>query len=155
MDITSQVFDISTTVDPSYIISLIRKLLPLNASNTRNSCGNGHDGGDTSVNKMDEGDGYVSGDQLFSSSGTVSKCLGIEIEDDSGKLADKEGEDEGACPKSEQLISSSEEKVWEEYGCILWDLSASRSQAELMVLKFPSSPHPHTLSVLPACLVKK
>ncbi|XP_050947748.1 uncharacterized protein LOC103497988 isoform X2 [Cucumis melo] len=102
-----ELFDISTTVDPSYIISLIRKLLPLNASNTRNSCENGHDGGDTSVNKMDE--------------------------DGSGKLADKEGEDEGACLKSEQLISSPEEKVWEEYGCILWDLSASRSQAELMV----------------------
>uniref|UniRef100_A0A9I9DQ55 Protein saal1 n=1 Tax=Cucumis melo TaxID=3656 RepID=A0A9I9DQ55_CUCME len=128
-----ELFDISTTVDPSYIISLIRKLLPLNASNTRNSCENGHDGGDTSVNKMDEGDGYLSGDQLLSSSGTVSKCLGLEIADGSGKLADKEGEDEGACLKSEQLISSPEEKVWEEYGCILWDLSASRSQAELMV----------------------
>lgn len=122
-----EVFDISTTVDPSYIISLIRKLLPLNASNMRNSYGNEDAGCDTSVTNIDEGD------QVLSSSGTVSKCLGIEIADGSDKLDDKKGEDEGACPKSEQLISSSEEKVWEECGCILWDLSASKSHAELMV----------------------
>lgn len=105
----------------------------------RNSYGNEDAGCDTSVTNIDEGD------QVLSSSGTVSKCLGIEIADGSDKLDDKKGEDEGACPKSEQLISSSEEKVWEECGCILWDLSASKSHAELMVLKFPSYLRPHTL----------
>jgi hypothetical protein len=29
------------------------------------------------------------------------------------------------------------EEAWEEYGCILWDLSASKTNAELMVLKVP------------------
>ncbi|XP_038901476.1 uncharacterized protein LOC120088329 isoform X2 [Benincasa hispida] len=131
-----ELFDISTTVDPSYIISLIRKLLPQNASNLGSSYGNGDGDRDTSITYMDEGDAYLSGDQVLSFSGSVSKCLGIEIADGSDKLADKNGEDEGACTKSEQLLSSSEEKVWEEYGCILWDLSASKSHAELMVQNF-------------------
>lgn len=128
-----ELFDISTTVDPSYIISLIRKLLPSNASNLRNSYGIRDDDGNASVTNMDESDAYLSGDQVLSSSGTVNECQGIEIADGSDKLADREGEDEGACPRSEQRISSSEENVWEEYGCILWDLSASKSHAELMV----------------------
>lgn len=135
--ITLQLFDISTTVDPSYIISLIRKLLPPNGSNLRNSYGNGDDDGDASVTKMDESD---AGDEVLSSSGTVSKSQDIEVADGSNKLAD-----EDACPRLEQHISSSEEKVWEEYGCILWDLSANKSHAELMVLEIPSRPHPHTL----------
>lgn len=148
-----QLFDISTTVDPSYIISLIRKLLPPNANKLRNSCGSGDDDPDASVTNMDENDAYSSGDQVLSSSGTVSKCQGIGNADDSDKFADQEDEDEGACPRLEQHISSSEEKVWEEYGCILWDLSASKFHAELMVLKFPLTlsvflsrppPHPHT-----------
>lgn len=120
-----ELFDISTTVDPSYIISLIRKLLPPNGSNLRNSYGNGDDDGDASVTKMDESD---AGDEVLSSSGTVSKSQDIEVADGSNKLAD-----EDACPRLEQHISSSEEKVWEEYGCILWDLSANKSHAELMV----------------------
>lgn len=89
---------------------------------------------------MDESDAYLSGDRVLSSSGTVGKCQGNKIADGSDKFADQEGEDKGACPRLEQHISSSEEKVWEEYGCILWDLSASRSHAELMVLKFPLPP---------------
>lgn len=129
-----QLFDISTTVDPSYIISLIRKLLPSDASNLRNSYGIRDDDRDASVTNMDESDAYLSGDQVLSSSGTVNECQGIEIADGSDKLADREGEDEGVCPRSEERISSSEENVWEEYGCILWDLSASKSHAELMVL---------------------
>ncbi|XP_022140791.1 uncharacterized protein LOC111011366 isoform X2 [Momordica charantia] len=130
-----ELFDISTTVDPSYIISLIRKLLPSNASNPCKSDEDDDrdDPGQGSVAKMDESDACLSGDRVLSPSGTVGKCQGIEITDGSDKFADQEGEEEGSCPRLEQPISSSEEKVWEEYGCILWDLSASRSHAELMV----------------------
>ena len=58
-----QVFNVSTTVDPSYVISLIRKLIP--------------------------------GD-------------------------------------SDESLKAGEE-AWEECGCVLWDLAASKTHAELMV----------------------
>lgn len=126
--------------------------MPSNASNPCKSDEDDDrdDPGQGSVAKMDESDACLSGDRVLSPSGTVGKCQGIEITDGSDKFADQEGEEEGSCPRLEQPISSSEEKVWEEYGCILWDLSASRSHAELMVLKFPLPrtvglfPHTHT-----------
>lgn len=61
-----QFFDLSTTVDPSYIISLIRKLLPSSSS-------------------------------------------------------------------ASHTHSGDEEEAWEESGCILWDLAASKTHAQLMV----------------------
>ncbi|XP_021279279.1 protein SAAL1 isoform X3 [Herrania umbratica] len=72
-----ELFDISTTVDPSYVISLIRKLLPLDARNG-------------------------------------------EDEEDSGR-------------GGENARVSAGEVVWEECGCVLWDLAANQTHAELMV----------------------
>ena len=128
-----QLFDISTTVDPSYIISLIRKLLPTDASNNHDSLG-------VDINPV-ENTGHVeecsaslSGDEVLNSSNNNSESM--EIVGDYDQHAGQEGEDEESCCRSDQPSVSSGEEAWEEYGCILWDLSASKTNAELMVLKF-------------------
>ncbi|XP_022730759.1 protein saal1 isoform X2 [Durio zibethinus] len=72
-----ELFDISTTVDPSYVISLIRKLLPVDSRNGE-----------------DEKDSRHGGENARLSAG---------------------------------------EEVWEECGCVLWDLAANQTHAELMV----------------------
>lgn len=50
------------------------------------------------------------------------------------KSSYQDGDDENLCRKVEQPGVPAEE-VWEEYGCVLWDLAASRNHAELMVLE--------------------
>jgi len=133
-----QLFEISTTVDPSYIISLIRKLLPTDASNNHDSPGvdacvdinqvenTGH---------VEECSASLSGDEVLNSSN--NKYESMEIVGDYDQHARQEGEDEESCRTSDQPSVSSGEEAWEEYGCILWDLSASKTNAELMVLKVP------------------
>ncbi|KAJ3674663.1 hypothetical protein LUZ60_005279 [Juncus effusus] len=78
--------DDSTTVDPSYIISLIRKLLPCQSNADKES-----------------------------------------QENDSNHEEEKIGENGENLEKKDQ---------WEESGCILWDLAASKTQAEFMVNNF-------------------
>ncbi|KAF1882700.1 hypothetical protein Lal_00002880 [Lupinus albus] len=95
-------FDLSTTVDPSYIISLIRKLLP--------SASNSNKGSLTQNNEKEE---------LTKSS---SKNMDV---DDCGEFSHQ---DSGSV--------SIGEEVWEECGCVLWDLAASKTHAELMVENF-------------------
>lgn len=127
-----QLFDISTTVDPSYIISLIRKLLPSNV-------GNGHvDGRDVPSKKLnadpvEESTDSLSGDRVLSSPKHNFKAMDVV---DCADRSYCEGEAEDPCSKLEQADVSAGEEAWEEYGCVLWDLAASVTHAELMVLKF-------------------
>ncbi|XP_007015994.2 PREDICTED: protein saal1 [Theobroma cacao] len=110
-----ELFDISTTVDPSYVISLIRKLLPLDARN----------GDNTEIR------GSNCNDEVVSSSN--DKCKGMEIVDDFSK-SDFQGEDEEDSGRGgENARVSAGEEVWEECGCVLWDLAANQTHAELMV----------------------
>ncbi|XP_070033653.1 uncharacterized protein [Nicotiana tomentosiformis] len=99
-----ELFDITTTVDPSYIISLIRKLLPANVK-----CGEislGYDAHDAST----EG----------------PKTENFVEQSVNGKLYFQNKHEDVAVGKED----------WEESGCILWDLAASRTHAEFMVENF-------------------
>ncbi|XP_024961792.1 uncharacterized protein LOC112502174 isoform X2 [Cynara cardunculus var. scolymus] len=98
-----ELFDISTTVDPSYVISLIRKLLPptMNAASTSDR---------------------VSGCD-FASQGT----------NDIDRSNEQEGTDDNSNDREKQVGPAVGDDSWEEHGCILWDLATSRTHAELMV----------------------
>ncbi|KAJ4841780.1 hypothetical protein Tsubulata_010519 [Turnera subulata] len=114
-----ELFDISTTVDPSYIISLIRKLVPnYNEANHRSSAG--------SEDHMDE-----SGDQVSGS--LTNEQENMDAANGCHQLASNGGEDGELSSRSGQGGVSAGEEVWEEFGCVLWDLAASRTHAQLMV----------------------
>lgn len=121
-----QLFDISTTVDPSYVISLIRRLLPANANNKHNSSGFEALVQGLNADSMEKGEPTPPGDISPHSSKDVSESM--DIIDDFHKNAPEEGEnvDLDGVPVGIE--------AWEEYGCILWDLAASKTHAELMVL---------------------
>ncbi|ONI01011.1 hypothetical protein PRUPE_6G116300 [Prunus persica] len=127
-------FDISTTVDPSYVISLIRKLLPANASNNHNSHGDvfyAHVQ-ELETDHTDKTAPTLSGDRLLHVSNDGSESM--EIADDFHKSAPEERQNNGSYDGAEQCGHSVPvgEEAWEEYGCILWDLAASKTHAELM-----------------------
>ncbi|KAK2643508.1 hypothetical protein Ddye_025271 [Dipteronia dyeriana] len=128
-----ELFDISTTVDPSYIISLIRKLLPTHLGNGLN----GLDGCDAPseesiTNNMEESAAAsLSKDRVSSSLHHDSEAM--DIVDDFDKSSCQEGGDEDLYSKLKKPGVLAGEEAWEEYGCILWDLAASRDHAELMV----------------------
>ncbi|XP_059663371.1 uncharacterized protein LOC132309035 [Cornus florida] len=127
-----ELFDVSTTVDPSYIISLIRKLLPPDLSNNSNNA-YGVDASDASAegsksNGMEESVVSLSVNRVLN--GTNSETEAMDKVDDFGELADHEGRNDGSCYKEGESVG---EQAWEEYGCILWDLAATRTHAEFMV----------------------
>ncbi|KAM7528039.1 hypothetical protein LguiB_031449 [Lonicera macranthoides] len=107
-------FDISTTVDPSYVISLIRKLLPSGISSSIRSHG---------VDVCD------SSDQGSKGEGTEESVLPAS---ENGTSNSSNGEYEAMDTVQHEGASVGEE-AWEEYGCILWDLASSRTHAELML----------------------
>ncbi|KAJ0084708.1 hypothetical protein Patl1_30525 [Pistacia atlantica] len=125
-----ELFDISTTVDPSYIISLIRKLLPTNV-------GTGHaDGCDVpskrlNADPMEKSTDSLSGDGVLSSPKHYFKAM--DVVDVGDRSSYFEGEAEDPCSKLEKAGVSAGEEAWEEHGCVLWDLTASVTHAELMV----------------------
>lgn len=141
-----QLFDISTTVDPGYIISLIRKLLPPDTRNSHDLHGVGacNDSAEESkTTEMEECSRSPSKETV--SSAAYNNIDAMETIDDFDKNGHQEVEDEesfhrGAKPTVSVSVG---EDAWEEYGCILWDLSATRTHAELMVsnclLKKPST----------------
>ncbi|EOY33615.1 ARM repeat superfamily protein, putative isoform 3 [Theobroma cacao] len=93
----------------------MRKLLPLDARNDDNT----------------EIRGSNCNDEVVSSSN--DKCKGMEIVDDFSK-SDFQGEDEEDSGRGgENARVSAGEEVWEECGCVLWDLAANQTHAELMV----------------------
>lgn len=125
---TLQLFDISTTVDPSYVISLIRKLLPANASSNHNSHSDVSCGPLQGLNTDDMEISALTPSIVPPSSKGTSESM--EIIDDCHRNATHERENEAEQPGHSVPVG---EEIWEEYGCILWDLSASKTHAELMV----------------------
>lgn len=122
-----QLFDISTTVDPSYVISLIRKLLPTNLT------------GDQELRTENSGENVasMSKDGVPRPSENVAESIGV-VEDFQelahGESASDETFRQGVeQPGHNKLVG---EEAWEEYGCVLWDLASSKTHAELMVYGF-------------------
>ncbi|XP_039044833.1 protein SAAL1-like isoform X2 [Hibiscus syriacus] len=112
-----ELFDISTAVDPSYVISLIRKLLPVEPRS----------GGNTEI----RGSNCI--DEVVNSSN--DSCESREVVDDSTK-SDFRGEGDGDLRDGGTAHLSAGEEVWEECGCVLWDLAANQTHSELMVQNF-------------------
>ncbi|KAL9280301.1 putative armadillo-like helical protein [Arabidopsis thaliana] len=117
-----ELFDISTTVDPSYLISLIRKLLPIDS------------GSDERHNDHMITDNVVQGVVAISGNGVVETSNGdpesMDIGDNHDESTYEVGETVSSCPAPGMQDGSS---AWEDHGCVLWDLAASRTHAELMV----------------------
>ncbi|GAB4824780.1 hypothetical protein Ancab_007646 [Ancistrocladus abbreviatus] len=127
---SNELFDISTTVDPSYIISLIRKLLPSEVQGAdvcthsdRRSKSDHTEEGAASPSRNAAGD-LADGDVDTMDTGSIdlNHCSkSTELESDNG------------YPRVRQRNVSAREEAWEESGCILWDLAANKSHAEFMV----------------------
>lgn len=113
---SDELFDITTTVDPSYIISLIRKLLPENVQHGENR------NITTSSPPANEGDQRWSIDESENMKNIESFV--------------KQSVDDKFCCQNEHEDVAVGEEAWEEFGCILWDLAASKSHAEFMVENF-------------------
>ncbi|XXG86064.1 hypothetical protein AAC387_Pa11g1038 [Persea americana] len=149
----SELFNISTTIDPSYIISLIRKLLPHGTnssvhgsehcmeqhkdSNSDHGVPNRGGDGSGSMETLGELDRF-SGDREFSVDGHGEKVNHELLE--VGNCENDYGVDEMAdhgCGFSRDDLEnhgvSTKGDQWEESGCILWDLSANEGHAEFMV----------------------
>ncbi|KAG8387563.1 hypothetical protein BUALT_Bualt02G0034400 [Buddleja alternifolia] len=111
-------FDVATTVDPSYVISLIRKLLPSNVKDGENALRSGliqeelktDDIKENSINLLENGEA-----EAMESSEEV-KVDGPQPRDDNQNRGGSAGEE-----------------IWEECGCIIWDLAASEDHAGFMV----------------------
>ncbi|XP_019199523.1 PREDICTED: uncharacterized protein LOC109193144 isoform X2 [Ipomoea nil] len=119
-----ELFDISTTVDPSYVISLIRKLLPTEVKDEGISGGQETEELKTaSVSASENGEGMWANNENEAA----------DMDDNFDKVDKFQGLDVRLCCESTKKGSSAGEESWEEYGCILWDLAASKTHAEFMV----------------------
>ncbi|KAL4577009.1 hypothetical protein LXL04_013110 [Taraxacum kok-saghyz] len=121
-----ELFDISTTVDPSYVISLIRKLLPptMNAATTCDrvsGCDSATEGTNGSLISQPE-------DNLME-----KKHETMDITNQLGRSDNQEVHDGDSNDQKKHPDPSVGDSSWEEHGCILWDLATSRTHAELMV----------------------
>ncbi|KAK7402095.1 hypothetical protein VNO78_14086 [Psophocarpus tetragonolobus] len=114
-------FYLSTTVDPSYIISLIRKLLPVNSASESEVAPESPNQGSPTRNTEEV---VVSNDENLKSSKNKSENMDVDL---SAEFCHPRGDG------NERPRVSVGEEAWEEYGCILWDLAASKTHAELMV----------------------
>lgn len=125
-----QLFDISTTVDPGYIISLIRQLLPPDVRNCNKSRG---------VNACDpstqgsEAEGREESAVLVSQNGLLNYH---NSEIDAMDTVEFTGQDEGDDGSLEKQGETAGKDTREDCGCILWDLAASKTHAEFMVCLF-------------------
>ncbi|XP_060173998.1 uncharacterized protein LOC132604485 [Lycium barbarum] len=113
---SDELFDITTTVDPSYIISLIRKLLPANVKHEEickiTTSSPPENGGDQS-RSIDESE------TTENIENSVEQPVDYRFH----------------CQNKYEEVAAGEE-AWEEFGCILWDLAASKNHAEFMVENF-------------------
>ncbi|KAL7202130.1 hypothetical protein ACSBR1_033744 [Camellia fascicularis] len=124
---SDEFFDIATTVDPSYIISLIRKLLPPDGRNGNKSPE--VDAYDAS-SQGSKADGRDESGVLLSRNGVLNdQCNEIEAME-TAELTDHDGGDDGLHEKQGGSVG---EDAWEECGCVLWDLAASKTHADFMV----------------------
>uniref|UniRef100_A0A803M697 Uncharacterized protein n=1 Tax=Chenopodium quinoa TaxID=63459 RepID=A0A803M697_CHEQI len=133
-----EIFDISTTIDPRYIISLIRKLLPVDErqgddlqglaewSSSTQRPDNDQRANGTSSPKIDSGLNNLNG-HLASIETVNSEPVDLEQPSKSAGTDDNDIE-----PREK----TAREKAWEESGCVLWDLAASKEHAEFMVQNF-------------------
>ncbi|KAK8942526.1 hypothetical protein KSP39_PZI008798 [Platanthera zijinensis] len=154
----SSVLPDTTTVDPSYIISLIRKLLPDNTSTLKSSeyvaCSSSAE-----TSKICSVEENISG--KFNH---VKKIADIEDNSNAGphdivydryvgsiehhfydQTYSSSAISNGMTPNSRKEETGSydhetrflhKENAWEDSGCILWDLSASSTHAEFMVSNY-------------------
>ncbi|KAL9232062.1 hypothetical protein vseg_007209 [Gypsophila vaccaria] len=102
-----ELFDIPTTVDPSYIISLIRKLLPV--------------------------DDRRSDDIQRLAPSSPKRNGNMNVSNDVEAMDTQNGDPKQSPKSSESLEKLAKEAAWEESGCILWDLAANKEHAEFMV----------------------
>ncbi|KAG9144012.1 hypothetical protein Leryth_013895 [Lithospermum erythrorhizon] len=130
-----ELFDISTAVDPSYIISLIRKLIPSNAKNESvlSREGKYETTGECTLSNEKNENGVSQIENCEARDGSCSEVEGMDtvdaVNDDNGR----ERMENGLQHNHESDDRSVEGDAWEEYGCTLWDLAASETHAELMV----------------------
>lgn len=119
-------------MDPSYVISLIRKLLPTGATATH-KLHNGVCGVHTRGSNIDNGEESESTESDWCSSRNVSGSMDfVDVYNSApGESESKNSFNEVEHPGHDVSVR---EEVWEEYGCILWDLAASKTHAELMVV---------------------
>ncbi|RZC70609.1 hypothetical protein C5167_033771 [Papaver somniferum] len=133
----SELFDDSTTtIDPSYIISLIRKLLLHVPHDVRDN--RPDDGAGARCNGFVEDSEMVNGQESTPAgpNSNVQTCTDNESEpmdipnDENEKSCENKG---GEMDGSECHEILTEEEAWEEYGCVLWDLAANKTHAVFMV----------------------
>ncbi|CAM0875431.1 unnamed protein product [Alopecurus aequalis] len=128
-----ELLDDTTTVDPSYTISLIRKLIPKGSNLEKEFSDKSANSDDGELSQPDNKDLPEKGDKQSANS-------------DDGKSAQpdnkcpSENGDKQGFPEEESVSSNDGESTvpaykdqWEESACILWDLAASKPQAELMI----------------------
>ncbi|ESQ42243.1 hypothetical protein EUTSA_v10013199mg [Eutrema salsugineum] len=124
-----ELFEISTTVDPSYIISLIRKLLPNDSRSEEcdQSTGERH-------NHHMNANNVAAKSENRDFSNSSGDPVSMDIGGNNNESTSEERDDMvSSCREPEKLSGSSMEEAWEDHGCVLWDLAASRTHAELMV----------------------
>ena len=124
-----QLFDIPTTVDPSHIISLIRKLLPLDGGESGDCQGLSVSNDSSQRSQPTKMEDTASSPILNNLNGNIeamkTQCGDIEQSPSSAGIDSRASP--GNCKKSAR------EEAWEESGCILWDLAANKEHAEFMV----------------------
>ncbi|XP_057484499.1 uncharacterized protein LOC130770883 isoform X2 [Actinidia eriantha] len=124
---SDEFFDISTTVDPGYVISLIRKLLPPDGRNGTRSPG--IDACNTST-QGSKTDGREESRAFLSQNGVLNDPNSEIAAMDTVEHTGHDGGCDGSHDKQGESVGAD---AWEEYGCIVWDLAASQTHAEFMV----------------------
>ncbi|KAK4440662.1 protein saal1 [Sesamum alatum] len=113
-------FDISTTVDPSYVIALIRKLLPSDIKDGE------HDIRSGLICEQPKAEGRKEDAVDLPENGGEAEAM--ESSENYGKLDRPQHRSD-----DHNQGGSAREETWEECGCILWDLAASEDHAQFMV----------------------
>lgn len=112
---------------------MIRKLIPTGLGNDRNT--RGVNTGDatcygSSADYMEECGPSQSRDQVPDSFNETENMHTV-----SGSDTCQDGDKQDSSFRCEQPCVPTGEEAWEEHGCVLWDLAASKTHAELMVLE--------------------
>lgn len=133
---SGELFDILTTVDPSYVISLIRKLLPPSSTSSIITRDNEDKTRDSLVLEsvgecMEEGGSSKPENEVSNAYNDEHESM--DAVNAFGEVGGHDSSDERSCHQNKQEVALVGEEAWEEYGCVLWDLAASKTHAELMV----------------------
>ncbi|XP_031493248.1 uncharacterized protein LOC116259520 isoform X2 [Nymphaea colorata] len=154
----SEIVDSTSTIDPSYIIHLIRQLLPCSSqcdenskrsSTVENSVEESHSHptcNTTSVSGLSDSD-YTSESFNHKNELSFQPASNEHIENEIYRPGRGDGapddvtmsefeQDEGHLDCARDSIAWPKGDLWEESACMLWDLSTDKSHAELMVQNF-------------------